>query len=373
MNIYFVGLSDVPYKKRAIDIRLLSFARLFNSLGHSVIIINRVSSVNICDMYIPANVDIKYVCKSKSILSYLWSIIKEPFFLLKEHKKQKIDVIHVASGHFFDLIIYKIIAKLTKAKLIYHYCEYRSAFPNQNLYHKANGKLINNKGPELWDGSICISHFLEDKTKEVNDNTKTIIVPPICDFNDFRDIKPFNTDRKYILFCGSVGFTETIDLILESYKKSKINNNLDLYFVLSGDDNKISLVKEKTNANTKFFKGLEYSKLISLFKGALALLIPLRNTIQDTARFPNKICEYVASGGVVVTTKYGEMPYYFIDKVDALLSENFSVDAYTETLNWINDNMDNLDSIRINSYKKGIDSFDLYSYKGKIEEFLKSL
>lgn len=373
MNIYFVGLSDVPYKKRAIDIRLLSFARLFESLGHSVCIVNRLSGIETCDMHIPENVSIKHVCNSKSLLSFIWSIIKEPFFLLKEHRKKRIDIIHVASGHYFDLIIYKLIAKVTKAKLIYHYCEYRSAFPNQNLYHRLNGRLINKSGPKIWDGAICISHFLEKKAKEYNGNVKTIIIPPICDFNEFENIAPYNGEKKYILFCGSVGFTETINLIIESYQKSKINKNLDLYFVLSGKDNDISIVKQKTDNNTKYFKNLEYTKLISLFKGASALLIPLRNTIQDTARFPNKICEYVASGGVVVTTKYGEMPHYFIDKYNALLSEDFSVKAYTSTLDWIDDNLDNLNIIKDNSYKNGMNSFNTYSYKDNIELFLKSL
>ena len=373
MNIYFVGLSDVPYKKRAIDIRLLSFAKLFNSLGNSVRIVNRLSSIDKCDMYIPSEIDIKYVCKYRSRLSFLLSIIKEPFFLLKENRKQKIDIIHVASGHYFDLLIYKSIAKITNSKLIYHYCEYRSAFVNQNIYHRINGKLMNTKGPKLWDGAICISHFLEDKAKEYNGNIKTIIVPPICDFNDFVNIKPHNSNKKYILFCGSVGFKDTIDLINDAYQKSKISCNHDLYFVLSGNDEKISLVKSKSNENTKFYKNLEYNQLISLFKGATALLIPLRNTVQDIARFPNKICEYVAANGLVVTTHNGEMPYYFIDKKSGLLAKKFEVESYKDSLDWLNDNVNNIDKIKEESYKNGFQYFNINSYKNKIDNFLNLL
>ncbi len=373
MNIYFVGLSDVPYKKRAIDIRLLSFAKLFNSLGHSVKIINRLSNSDKCDMYIPNNIIIKHVCKAKSVLSFIWSIIKEPFFLLKENKNEKIDVIHIASGHYFDLLIYKIISKITKSKLIYHYCEYRSAFVNQNIYHRINGRLMNTKGPKLWDGAICISHFLEDKAKEYNNTVKTIIVPPICDFNDFINIEPYQADKKYILFCGSVGFEDTIDLINKSYQKSSISNSHDLYFVLSGSDTKISSVKSKSNINTKFYKNLEYNELISLFKGASALLIPLRNTIQDIARFPNKICEYVASKGLVITTQNGEMPYYFIDKENGLLAKNFDVDSYKNTLDWLNENINDIDKIKEKSYNVGINNFNIRSYEDKIKEFLNSL
>ena len=37
MNIVFVGLSGVPYARRAIDTRLLSFANLFTSSNHDVV------------------------------------------------------------------------------------------------------------------------------------------------------------------------------------------------------------------------------------------------------------------------------------------------------------------------------------------------
>ena len=45
MNIVFVGLSGVPYARRAIDTRLLSFANLFTSSNHDVVILNRYSAL----------------------------------------------------------------------------------------------------------------------------------------------------------------------------------------------------------------------------------------------------------------------------------------------------------------------------------------
>lgn len=373
MNIYFVGLSDVPFKKRAIDIRLLSFAKLFDSLGHKVIILNRLSGVSKCDMEIPERVTISYVQKSRNALSLLVAIAKEPFWLLKLHKCNKIDVLHLASGHFFDLAIYWLVCKLAGAKLIYHYCEFRSAFPNQNIYHKINGKLMNKVGPKLWDGSICISHFLEEKSKKYNKNVQTIIVPPICSFKQFEKVQAYNADKPYILFCGSVAFTETIELILDSYNNSKMKDVGDLYLILAGENDSINKIKIRCDSRVKFYKGLEYSKLISMIKGACGLLIPLRNTIQDKARFPNKICEYVGSGGLVLTTNIGEMPYYFTDKVDSVLATEFTVSSYSQAMDWVVDNQNRLADMKAKSYEKGIESFDLYSYKHKINNFLNNL
>ncbi len=373
MNIYIAGLSDVPFKKRATDIRLLSFAKLFDSLGHSVTIINRLSSVNKCDMHIPKDVNIEYVCKAKGILSLFWGTIKEPFKLLRLNKKKKIDVIIVTSGHYFDLLIYKLVTIITKSKLVYHYCEYRSSIDRKSLYHKINGKLIDYKGPKLCDAAICISHFLENRIKERNHKIKTVIVPPICDFTDLENIQPHNTSKGYILFCGSVGYYETIDLIINAFHKSKINKILDLYLVLSGDSDQISMVKQKTGTNTIFFTSLEYAKLISLMKGASGLLIPLKNNIRDIARFPNKICEYIAAHGIVISTNFGEIPYYFKDKENALLANDFEIDAYANTLDWLCDNINDLDRIKKESYIVGKEYFNTNSYKKQITDFLSSI
>ena len=49
------------------------------------------------------------------------------------------------------------------------------------------------------------------------------------------------------------------------------------------------------------------------FFNSEALLIPLRNTIQDIARFPNKLSEYVGVSGLIITTDVGEIKDYFIN------------------------------------------------------------
>ena len=58
-----------------------------------------------------------------------------------------------------------------------------------------------------------------------------------------------------------------------------------------------------------------------MYKNATAHLIPLSNSIQDTARFPNKISEYLASAKPIITTDVGEIKHYFkdMDNFDEIL------------------------------------------------------
>ena len=77
---------------------------------------------------------------------------------------------------------------------------------------------------------------------------------------------------------------------------------------------------------------IAYQDLLSLYKRADVLLIPLRDTIQDNARFPHKIGEYTASKRPILSTNSGELKYYFKDGVSALLTEEYSENAYVEKL-----------------------------------------
>jgi hypothetical protein len=51
----FVGLSGVPYLRRACDNRLMAFAKLFVELGHHVTILNRCPAAKISDHKLDIN------------------------------------------------------------------------------------------------------------------------------------------------------------------------------------------------------------------------------------------------------------------------------------------------------------------------------
>ena len=382
MNIVFVGLSGVPYARRAIDTRLLSFTNLFTSSNHDVVILNRYSALKpnweYDAQFIDDRVSVIELCNLKGIpkcmskFLLIYTIIIEFWKLIFLNKKKKIDVLHVASGHFIDIFYYVIIARCIGAKVVYHYCEYRSSFKSRNVYHRINGKLINCYAPKFWDGAICISHFLVSKTKEVNKFIKIIQIPPICDYDYFDHIICEKEASPYLLFCGYTSYSEIIYMIIDAYNKSRIKEVASLKMVINGNPVVISEIRRYC-PKMEILQNLKYTDLISMFKGALALFIPLRNTIQDIARFPNKICEYTACHGVVVTTRYGEIPYYFEDKINALIADDFNVASIAEQLDWLYDNMDQTARIKKNSYLLGRRVFNLISYKDSVTEFLKEL
>ena len=383
MNILFTGLSGVPYLKRAMDIRLLSFAKLFADLDHNVMILNRYSGeggIEQCDMDIGKNVSVVEMFTKKttshlgSKLLYIASVITEPIKILRIHKKNKIHIIHAASGHFVDLVMYRLVCRVINAKLIYQLAEFRSSYRNESFYHRMNGIMLAKHGPKCGNGVICISKFLMDHAQQIGQSLKLIKVPPIANFNAIEKtlVNRSSLNDPFLLFCGNHVDSELVNIVIESYNNSLIRERAKLVLVLRGSKVEVDQFA-KEHPGVQILQNLEYDTLIQMYHDAMGLFIPMRDNIRDLARFPNKICEYSAAKGIIVTTRYGEIPNYFEDKVNAIIADDFSIDSISKKLDWLNENCHHLDYMRRNVFETGKQHFDLCSYKNEMSVFLASV
>ena len=378
MNILFVADNGVPRLGRASDSRMVFIANLLSE-SYQVSILNRYTSSRSKRIEnVPLNVSIN--CKEiinprdtgrfLSILFWMISVLFEPFVIIRYHMHEKIDCFHVYSGHYIDYLLYYILSRVIGAKVVCEYVEYRSAKKkNRSIYHKINGWLSDNFGARLWDGCIAISNFLEAVVKEVNPNIPVIKITPLCDFSIFEaNMLPVAIDSPYILFCGHAGYFEVVKLVIDSYHQSRVSHTKKLVLVLGGHDKQILKIKDYA-PDCSILKHLPYDELIAYYKHAFALMIPLRNTLEDLARFPNKICEYVAAGGLIVTTKYGEIPYYFKDGFNAVIADDCSELALAEKLDKIELGQYNVEDIKNNCKKLGMSFFCFDVYRELLANF----
>jgi glycosyltransferase involved in cell wall biosynthesis len=115
----------------------------------------------------------------------------------------------------------------------------------------------------------------------------------------------------------------------------------------------------------KLLSKLPEKELFTYYKNAMALLIPLRPTFQDIARFPHKTGEYMASGNPVISTNYGEIKFYFRDNKDMLLADSYDVKLFADKMKFAIDNQEAIK--QIGATGKIIASF-LFDYKCKAKE-----
>lgn len=385
MNIFFVGLSGVPYLKRASDTRLFFFAQIMTSKGNQVTIINKRPTKANNEEYNLKNFEIielfnlqKKHSRLNQILIYIISYFKEFFYLVKANKKNKIDILHLYSGHFIDFLHYYVIAKLIRAKIVYQYVEMRSNIERKGVYHKINGYLVDQFGCHFFNGIISISNYIDNHIKQRFPKSKTIKIPPVCNFDYFNSVVNFqiNDNKKpYLLFCGSAGYIDVIKLIYDSYIYAPlIKKTFSLKLILNGTKEQLDAVVEYTDGDADILSNLTYEGLILEYKNAEALLIPLRNTIQDIARFPNKIGEYTACSGLILTTNFGEIRYFFKDSINALIADEFSAESFgSKILSLCEMKDDEKRKIKSNAYQLGNKSFDIHNYDDNLQTFLTTL
>ena len=178
--------------------------------------------------------------------------------------------------------------------------------------------------------------------------------------------------RRYLFYCGNVGYEDVINLIIEAYKKSKISKKDSLVLVLSGKTTQIETFKSQ-HKDIKILSRLDYNNLIAYYKHADGLFIPLKPIISEVARFPNKVCEYLASHGLIITTNVGEMGNYFQDGVNAIVAEKYSPESLTQKLDMLASGKYNVVSIKKQAYQTGINNFDINAYKNSIFPFFESI
>lgn len=379
MHIVFVGIAGVFKQNRALDSRLRYFAQLF-TLDNKVSVINRYCSSNMLTdpLNIPKDVDYFDIIRPRKTSGFIskllmfFSIIKEPFVLFKINKKTHVDIIHIYTEHFYNLLLYRILSRLISAKTVCQYVEYSSFFNHKNFLNRINCKLYDKYIPKLCDGIIPISVFLDNKIKEINPLAKTIKVNPLCDFKFFSSVTPKQLDKPYLLYCGSITYFDAIDLVSRAYNDSCISKMKDIVFVLSGSKDRIKEFADK-NPNYIILSKLEYNDLIAYYKGAFALLIPLQNKITDIARYPNKVGEYLASNGLIITTDVGEISYLFKDGINAIVADEFDVSQLTKKMNDLELGNYNISTIKDNAYEIGLQYFDIVSYRMRMNVFLRSL
>ena len=184
-------------------------------------------------------------------------------------------------------------------------------------------------------------------------------------------------EGKYFLFCGSAAYIEVLEFVIKSFELIE-NIEIKLQLICFGSKSEINILKIKISQSKKadlivLSSDMDYTKLICYYKKALALLIPLRSTQQDQARFPHKVGEYAASGKPIISNKFGEMGFYFIDEKSALLAEKYEYIDFANKMKFVICNPEKANQIGINGRIVADTYFDYKKFGGKLASFLENI
>lgn len=384
-NIVFCGYNVFPIGYAQTQ-RLLLIAKGLNEQKVNVHILCRYGTYNANQKNVESEGTYEnipyYYCSGESFrnndffirnIKKVRGIVMEFIFLFKKRIAGKLDYILVSTNSFENAIYYSLLSKMLFTKTIIDNTEYWSSVNREKI--NFGDAIYDFLTPILYNKVICISDFLFNHTLKFKKEKNILKIPAIVDFSKFDSETQKPNVNNYILFCGSAVYFEIIDFIIASFEAIE-NDLVKLVLVSSnGSNSDFEKLYKRIDSSPKkslivVKKDLSYEVLVSLYKNSLALLIPLRPTIEDMARFPHKLGEYTASKSIIVTTKFGEIPNYFIDSENALIANKYSIEEYAAKINLAIVQNDAIEKMKINSFETGLLNFDYKNSGKKIYNFL---
>jgi glycosyltransferase involved in cell wall biosynthesis len=387
LYIYFLGSSGFPYGYANIERQKLISKGLVNA-GAQVTVISRKGVhiekeyPNLKDRGIHEGVKFIYLSGSpyrpngliiRNLLK-IRSLFREIKFLIIEKRKSQLSAIVFNARNFSSLVYYYILSKLLHVPMAFNYVELNSSMENRtSMRHKLNDYLFENIGLRMIPIILPISNYLMDFSKKKNNRAKYLKIPSLCNFEIF-DLNQIKLNENYILFCGSATYIETITFVIESYVLSNIANT-QLYLIINGSISEMKTVEDAITSsgkrkNIKVFSKLSYNMLVTYYKSAKALLIPIRPNKRDIARFPHKIGEYTASCKPIISNNIGEVSQYFEDNNNAFIASEFNSLFFAEKIKYAISNSNVSTSIGKNGYMTGIKHFDYKANGKRLYKFL---
>jgi len=387
-SIVFLGYNSFPHGLAEVQ-KIILISKSLIITGNNVTVIARNGYHNLVDNpeMTTSGIyeNIKYVYASGSCfrnsnffkrrLNEIKGKINE-FLLLRKYKKNNnLDFAILSTRNFYLVLHYSILSKILGFKILLNYVEYYSALKKDffDIKQRVNDKLFDRYAPVLADAVLPISEFLINHINKISSSISYLKIPGLTDLKKYDGTETLQNET-YFLYCGAAGYKEIILFIIDSFGLI-VDNESYLYLVINGSGNEIQEIKNYIN-NTKqkekieIFSNLTQKELFTYYKNALALLIPLRPTFQDIARFPHKTGEYLASGNPVIATNYGEIKYYFRDGKNILLAESYDINLFAEKMQFVIDNPLEAKKIGFEGKNMAIKLFD-YRYKAKeIDDFL---
>ena len=301
--------------------------------------------------------------------------INEFRFLRRLKKNNQLDHAILSTHNFYAVLYYCILAKMFRFKTVLNYVEFYSRVKKKwyQVNSWFNDKMFDKYSPVLVDYVLPISEFLIDHLKKNVPQKKYLKIPVLTDFDKYANCEALQENR-YFLFCGHTNYVEIIKFNIDSFVQLN-DEAFYLYLVINGTEKLIQEIRDYINTTPlktriKLFSKLSEKQLYTYYKNATALLIPLRPTYQDVARFPHKIGEYLASGNPVISTNYGEVKFYFKDMDNMLIADSYDINQFAEKMRFVINNVSEVKKIGMNGRELAWNKFN-YEIQGiVIDNFL---
>lgn len=367
MNVVFLGsTSDYPLKFSASNTKIQLIARGFVERDKSALIINSIlgSCNQDVEIHDKDEFGIEYILFNKrkdNLLFTAFNNLHKIRHLLKLRSKKYEKNIIIYDYEYFPIYI---LTRMFMFGLGYHwssiYHENRNYIKQQNILKRLSAYLYQTVFGYLSNSILPISLYLENQAGHFK--KPMFRLPIIADFSE--DVKIEDEVLGYYCYVTHAGYKSGLSLVLEAFSNYKAaDGKFKLILVVYGDNQSVisckSMIEDKAlNGNVFIYQDITTDELKLLLKSSRANFAPLfSNSLQDKARFSQKIAEYLSTGRPIITNLVGEVRHYF-DKTNALLFESANPKSLSNLLLNIESKGREIAMIGKAGYKIGQESFN---------------
>lgn len=244
-----------------------------------------------------------YYFKSKGLLKQLFEFRKTYRKLLKEA-----DVV-ISYNNNYNALGFALIARLKRKFSALILADYYDESSYKSIIHKVYAKTqrLDMRTYRLVIGLASdIERYLKKKQLFMNEDGG-------IDLSLWRDMEPpqykCGMPVKY-MYAGKLDRSPGVDLAVKAFRKLPMED-IELHITGNGDFEEWIKKESEADPRIHFHGRLEYEEYINLYKDVNILLNTRNmNMPENRNNFPSKMMEYIASGRVIVSTKFAGWEKY---------------------------------------------------------------
>ena len=379
MKVIFLGCTNNYGHGFSANVTKISLvARGLKEMGANCIIHNGIEGYPglkaVEDVEYNGSRTITYKCYGHKLVSWIFNIRKLYTFLRTEKKQDDNNVLILELPFYHIFLVYVLLARILKYKIVDISHEWGPTVTSEKIIKKPSLWLFAKTFGWMVDGILPISEYI---IKKISHFGKPYLkLPILSDFSDSINTSVI-TENKFV-YCASVYYDRIIYKIIDAFHLyNKFGGSYNLILVLNGPlylQNKVKAYIEKCSLTDRIQvqTNLPYKTLYNTFETASALLIPLDPKCeQDSARFSQKIAEYLSSKTPIITNNVGEICHYFSD--NEVIKCDYTEEAFSQAFKWVEHNKETAKQIGLNGYNRGKLSFDYLSNAKKLYSFLQKI
>lgn len=376
MNIVFSHCTQsYPLQFSASNTKADFLARGLAEAGATITFVNSVLGSDVCQDSCLKHHNIRcylFAKRYKFLVRLIINIPKLIRILNREYIKGDINVLFIG-GEFPICLVQMLCAKLIGYKLALLTQEWAPALNPQGIIRKIDCELSTKCYGKWLDMIFPISHFLLEKNEHFKKPMH--IIPILSDFNVL--LPNINEEYGHFAYCAGAAYFRVLKMLLNAYKVFvERGGNQKLILILYGREDAMKKAKEaiaalQLNGMIEVKQQISDKELQFIYRTSLGLLIPLDPySVQDEARFSQKIAEYLATKRPIITCNVGEIPYYFTDKHDAMIVD-YTAESFANAMAYLAKHENEATQIGLGGYMTGKKYFDYCTNGKKVFDFIK--